>query len=240
MTHNKSNIHDLEDGVMSNTRTDNPRDFTPAVPFLASYDLVVALLTRESFWRGRLLHQIDPKADDVIADVGCGTASFLVLLGRTGIEARLIGIDPDPSIIALAHRKLAAASVSARLQHGYLRDADRLLAHSGVNKIVSSLVFHQVPVEEKRVGLAAIFAALTSGGELHIADYGLQRTRLMRTLFRVVQMVDGYADTQPNADGILPLLMKEVGFTDIEETAVILTATGSISLYRAIRPRDEL
>jgi len=53
----------------------------------------------------------------------------------------------------MAHRKLAAAGVVAKLQHGYLRDAQTLLALSGVNKIVSSLVFHQVPAEEKRVGL---------------------------------------------------------------------------------------
>ena len=72
---------------------------------------------------------------------------------------------------------------------------------------------------------------------MHIADYGLQRTRLMRSLFRFVQYVDGYKDTQPNADGILPVLMKETGFAQVEETTVIPTPTGSISLYRAIRSR---
>jgi len=242
MAHNKSNIHEQVMKVMNNTdaaKTDtkSQRDFTPALPVLAGYDLVVALLTRESHWRDKLLRQVDPQASDVIADLGCGTASFLTLLGKTCVAAQLIGIDPDPNIAALAHCKLGAAGVVAPLQHGYLRDAQTLLAHSGVNKIVSSLVFHQVPVEEKRAGLAAIFAALAPSGELHIADYGLQRTRLMRLLFRTVQAVDGYADTQPNADGILPQLMKEAGFIDVEETAVIATATGSISLYRAFKPR---
>lgn len=225
---------------MSNTNTDSAQDFTPASPLLAWYDPFIAMMTRESLWRGKLLRQVDPQAGDVIVDLGCGTASFLVLLGRMGVAAQLIGIDPDPSIIAMAHRKLDAAGVSATLLRGYLRDAGAVMARSSVNKIVSSLVFHQVPLAEKRAGLAAIFAALTPGGELHIADYGLQRTRLMRALFRFVQTVDGYADTQPNADGILPRLMKEAGFVDIEETVVISTATGSISLYRAVRPRDGL
>ena len=110
-----------------------------------------------------------------------------------------------------------------------------ILSGVGVNKIVSSLVFHQVPLAEKRAGLTAIFSALTCDGELHIADYGLQRTRLMRSLFRIVQYIDGFEDTQPNADGILPALMKDAGFASIEETAVIPTVTGSISLYRAAR-----
>ena len=45
----------------------------------------------------------------------------------------------------------------------------------------------------------------------------------------------GFEDTQPNADGILPALMKDAGFASIEETAVIPTVTEFISLYRAVR-----
>ncbi|MBV8173809.1 MAG: hypothetical protein JO151_04490 [Verrucomicrobia bacterium] len=56
--------------------------------------------------------------------------------------------------------------------------------------------------------MKAIFSARACNGELHIADYGLQRTPLMRSLFRIVQYIDGFEDTQPNADGILPTLMK--------------------------------
>jgi hypothetical protein len=84
-------------------------------------------------------------------------------------------------------------------------------------------------------GLAAMCAALVPGGELHVADYGLQRTALMRRLFRVVGAGDGYENTEPNARGVLPELMKEVGLRRVEETAVIPTPTGSISLYQAER-----
>ena len=78
-------------------------------------------------------------------------------------------------------------------------------------------------------------AALVADGELHVADYGLQRTALMRKLFRIVQKGDGYENTEPNARGVLPGLMQDAGFRDVEETAVIPTPTGSISLYRAER-----
>ena len=103
-----------------------------------------------------------------------------------------------------------------------------------VDKVVSSLVFHQVPLEEKEAGLAAMRAALAPGGQLHLLDYGLQRTPLMRKLFRIVQEGDGYANTEPNARGVLPELMTRVGFHDVSETAVIRTPTGSLSLYRAM------
>lgn len=211
------------------------RDFTPAVPVLGAYDPIVSLFTRERHWRSALLAQLAPRPSDVIADVGCGTGSFLALLGRSGSTPRLIGIDPDERILERARAKLAATGVRCELHRGYLRDAAALLWPLQPTKIVSSLVLHQVPLAEKRAGLAAIHAALVPGGELHIADYGLQRTRAMRTLFRLVQCVDGFADTQPNADGIVPRLMREAGFAEVEETAVIPTLTGSISLYRGRR-----
>ena len=89
---------------------------------------------------------------------------------------------------------------------------------------------------EKRAGFAAAYQALQPGGALHIADYGLQRTALMRRLFRQVQRLDGFENTQPNADGVLPSLMQAAGFVDVREQTVVPTPTGSISLYVARRP----
>ena len=212
-----------------------PKDYTPAAPQLWTYDFLCALLTRPSRWRRALLEQIHPTAGDVIADIGSGTGSQMKLVARACPSVRLIGIDPDPAIRERARKKLAAIGVSVELRHGYARDADELLRDRRVNKIVSSLVFHQVPLEEKRAGLSSMHAALVPGGTLHIADYGLQRTRLMRRLFRIVQEGDGYENTEPNAQGVIPELMGAAGFADVRETHVIPTPTGSISIYRAHR-----
>jgi ubiquinone/menaquinone biosynthesis C-methylase UbiE len=211
-----------------------PRDYVPAAPQLWTYDFLVVVLARAWTWRKALLAQLAPRAGDVIADVGCGTGTQLVRIGRRARDATLIGIDPDPAVLALAQRKTRAAGVVAAFERGYAREAADRLRGRSVNKIVSSLVFHQVPLEEKEAGLAAMRAALAPGGQLHVADYGLQRTPLMRKLFRIVQEGDGFANTEPNALGVLPELMSRVGFRDVRETAVIRTPTGSISLYRAV------
>lgn len=68
-----------------------------------------------------------------------------------------------------------------------------------------------------------------------IADFGFQRTPLMRLAFRVVQLADGKADTQPNADGVLPGLIAGAGFGDVREAEVVSTVNGSISVYVARR-----
>lgn len=223
-----------------NHRLDDPAaragGFTPAFPFLSLYDLVVRHLSRDRIWRSALLARLAPREGEVIVDAGCGTGTFLEDIGKYAPRARLIGVDPDERILLRARSKLTGSGVTAELQRGHLRDLAGLLSGREVGKITSSLVFHQVPLAEKCAGLAAMFAALAPGGTVLIADYGLQRTATMRALFRLVQYVDGFEDTQPNADGVMPTLMRDAGFVEVEETDVFATATGSISIYRARKP----
>src|SRR5690348_2458933 len=89
------------------------RDYVPAAPQLWLYDFLVAVLARESRWRPALVRQIDPKAADSIADIGCGTGTLLALIGRTARPAMLIGIDPDLAILERARRKVAEVGARA-------------------------------------------------------------------------------------------------------------------------------
>lgn len=210
------------------------KSFTPALGRAALtplYDSAIALLTREQRWRGALLDQISPRASDVILDVGCGAGTLALMLKQAAPDATVIGLDPDPDVLARAAKRARHAGLAIDFEQGFARDAARF-ADRGVTKVVSSLVFHQVPMDEKRAALGAMRAVLEPKGEAHIADYGLQRTQLMRLLFSQVQMLDGKDNTTPNAEGIMTRLMAEAGFAKVVETEVIPTPTGSISLYR--------
>ena len=216
----------------------NDTTFTPALgsgSLTGAYDLAIRLLTRERRWRAALLAQVAPLDGESILDVGCGTGSFAILLKQAAPGARVIGLDPDPQVLAIAADKAKRAGVAIEWRQGFAQDA---AAFAGaVDKAVSSLVFHQVPPVGKGKGLAAMFAAVRPGGEVHIADYARQPSRLMRILFRLtVQMIDGKADTQPNVDGALETELAALTGRQVRPTLVVPTLTGAISLFRATRP----
>ena len=197
-------------------------------------DFAIAALTRESRWRRAFVLAIAPKADEKIIEIGSGTGSLAVAIHDASPRTTYIGVDPDEDAVERATVKTMRAGSAASFEIGYFSsDADYV--KPAPDKIISSLVLHQVPLAEKQRIVKAIYKSLKPGGSVHIADYGLQKG-LMRFLFRItVQALDGVKDTQPNADGIIPELLSNAGFSDVEEAQRIATLTGTISLYRAQR-----
>lgn len=213
--------------------------FTPALGLRALtplYDAAIGLLTREDVWRSALVEALALQPGERLLDVGCGTGSLLVRLARAQPLAMLLGLDPDADVLARAAAKVARAGLSVALHEGFLTPAF-VQAQGPFDAITISLVLHQVPLAGKAEMLTLMRRALRPGGRLVMADYGEQRTRTARLLFRAtVQRLDGVADTQPNADGVLPVLMRDAGFEGVTELRVVPTPTGSISLYRAMAP----
>jgi len=216
--------------------TNNQRDFVPALGrhwLTPLYDATIAVTTREKIWRNSLLRRLSPVPSDVILDIGCGTGTLVCRIKNLSPKSELIGIDPDHSVLEIAKVKAQREFQEIRFAQGFGDEIGEKLDGSPINKIVSSLVFHQVPMEGKQSILRAAYDLLPEGGRLYIADFGKQRTALMRSCFKTVQRLDGFEYTQPNADGCLPVLMSEVGFTDVSEDLVVPTMVGSISLYSA-------
>lgn len=212
------------------------RKFTPALghPVLTPiYDFAVRLFTREKSWRNHLVKSLDVNPGDRILDIGCGTGSLAVLLKQVEPGCTVVGIDPDVKVLDIARKKSERAGVEVDWKHGFVDEESRETLGT-FSRIVSSLVLHHVSRSSKRKVLDVARDLLGDHGMICIADYGVQRSLLMKMLFRlVVQTVDGKADTQPNAEGFLPDCLREVGFCDVQEERAFHTLTGSISMYRA-------
>ncbi len=196
------------------------------------YDLAIKLFTREDFWRGAFIKDIAPRPSDKIVDVGSGTGSLALVLQEISPETSYVGVDPDEDAVRKARVKAERVGSDAKFEVGFF-SADKLHLAGAPNKIISSLVFHQVPLAEKHRIAKEVFKALEPGGTFHFSDYGSQ-SGIQRKLFRMtVQIMDGVENTQPNADGILLSVLRGAGFSEPFEVARIPTLTGTISIFNA-------
>ncbi len=219
-------------------RASQSPEFTPALgahwltPF---YDFAIAGFTRERTWRRRLVELVEPNQEDRILDIGCGTGSLALALARS---AEVVGVDPDPAVLRRAEKKTETAGVRVCFVNGFFSQ-EILPAGWRPTKIVSSLVLHQTPLVEKKRIIDAVYELLPPGGIFCLADYGRQHAHLQRFLFaQMVQRIDGFENTTPNAEGVIDRLLGEAGFVGVEPQRIIPTFTGAISLWRAVRSRQ--
>jgi ubiquinone/menaquinone biosynthesis C-methylase UbiE len=100
------------------------RGYVPALSFDALtrfYDPLVALTLRERKLKGRLLEQARIAPGHAVLDVGCGTGTLALMAKQREPRARVVGLDGDPAVLAIARRKLARAGVAGfagALEHG--------------------------------------------------------------------------------------------------------------------------
>ena len=220
---------------MTNQQKGPDQNYTPAAGhhlLTPLYDLGVALTTRETLWRNKLIELLSPQNNDIVLDIGAGTGSLAILLAQHNPITSYFGIDPDKAAIDIAQTKAVRENIHPTFQVAHFSRAE-VSDWPIPTKATLCLVLHQVPLGEKKRLLREIRSTLGTGGLLFIADYGEQRSWLMRKLFRMtIQKLDGVFDTQPNADGALIPMMIEAGFSNVEELACFNSVTGSISILR--------
>ena len=217
-------------------RRESKSRYIPALAFtrLTSwYDPIVRWTTREEMFRTRLVAQSGVRPGDRVLDVGCGTGTLAIKIIQGQPGATITGLDGDPAVLSQAKRKAGASGIPVTWIEGR---ADALpFADSSFERVVSSLLFHHLDRATKLNALREIRRVLTPGGELHLADWGRAANPLMRIAFLSVQLLDGFATTADNVDGLLPKLMSESGLADVTETGRLATPCGTLSHYRGVR-----
>ena len=94
--------------------------------------------------------------------------ALLLLAKRAVPDATLIGLDPDPRVLAIAARKARRAGVTLRLDRGY---ADRLPYPDGsVDRVLSAFMLHHLPADQQHDALREVRRVLAPGGRLHLLD----------------------------------------------------------------------
>lgn len=212
------------------------KEFIPALGYnwlSRFYDLAIRITMPEKKFRNKLIGYVNPRGSDKILEFGFGTAQNLILLRKTSLGTKIVGVDIDPKIKYIAEKKLMKHNMKIELD---LYDGHRLPYPDGsFNKIFSSLVFHQLDRETKSNSLAELYRVLEPKGVLTIGDWGKPKSKLMRCLFYIVQLLDGFKTTRDNVKGILPELIEKSGFKEVSEIDYLNTKIGSYCYYQAIK-----
>ena len=187
------------------------------------YDFVVGFLSlgKEQSMRRMTLDLAQLHAGESVLDVGCGTGALTRLAReRVGETGKVYGIDAAPQMINVARHKAAKHNLAIDFQVGLIEQL--AFPDDSFDVVLSSLMMHHLPEELKRRGLTEIARVLKPGGRLLILDFQPRQTgeihkRLMQQhsnhdflahLLHVGKKMGGIQN--------LPLVMEEVGFSEIE------------------------
>ncbi len=164
-----------------------------------------------------------------VLDLGCGTATLTILIKKACPEAEVTGLDGDPKILEIARSKVGELDIT--LGQGMAFELP--YPDGSFDRVVSSLVIHHLTRENKMRTFREIFRVLRPGCELHVADLGKPHNALMFLISLIFRRLE---ETSDNIKGLLPEMLSETGFEQVEETARFMTAFGTLSLYRARKP----
>lgn len=216
--------------------TDNGQ-YVPALGYrwlTPAYDAVVRYTTRERRFKSALLEQAALRAGERVLDLACGTATLTIAAKQRAPSAQITGLDADPEILQRARAKAVAAGVE--LQFNEALSHRMPYADAQFDRVLCSLFFHHLERDSKLSTFREIYRVLRPGGELHLADWGQAANPLMRALFYLVQLLDGFTNTADNVAGKLPDFMRQSGFADVSERRRFATPLGTLSLYSAHKP----
>src|SRR5690242_6925113 len=111
----------------------------------------MALTMGEPRWRPRLAAAVLAGLDEgeTVVDVGCGTATQAIDLATRRPDIRVVGVDGDAQILALARAKPGAERVDLRAG-----DATALPLEDGTAAaVICSLLLHHLAPEPKHAAL---------------------------------------------------------------------------------------
>jgi len=208
--------------------------YVPALRFrwlTRIYDPVVAITTRESVFRSRLLGQVNAPNNARILDLGCGTGTLARLLCEKYPHASVSGLDGDPEILAIARNKTKQTGETISFDEGLSFEMPYL--DSSFDTVVSTLFFHHLTRENKLQTLSEVLRVLKPGGMLHICDWGRPSNAFLRFMFLLVQALDGFDVTRDHAKGRLPGFIRDAGFDESGIKGSLATMLGTLDFISA-------
>ena len=223
---------------MRNCLMKSEKYFIPALRYnwlTKLYDPIVRNTMPEEKFKQALITQANISENAQVLDFGCGSLTLSLIAKKRQPSAYIHAVDVDEKILKIAAEKQAQSGEEIFIQ----RYQGRVLPYrsNSFDRVISSLVFHHLDREQKINSFYEILGVLKPGGELHIADWGMAKSALMRIAFYSIQFLDGFETTTDNVKGLLPKFLSQAGFQEVQVVQEFQSIFGTIALYKAIKPK---
>lgn len=215
-------------------KTERNHPYVPALRYAwltRYYDVVIAVTTREKLFRTSLLDRADLKINDKVLDLACGTGTMATMIKSRYPGTSVAGLDGDPEILAMARGKAHRAELEIEFSQGL--SFNMPYPSDAFDVVFSSLFFHHLVTEDKKRTLAEVARVLKPGGKLYVCDWGAPSNVLLKMMFLLVRVLDGFEATRANVDGRLPDLIRGAGFEEVLLNESVSTVWGTLDFISA-------
>lgn len=148
------------------------------------YDLLNRIISLgiDQRWRRRTVDSLNLKDGAHVLDLATGTADLAVLIARRVPGTRVTGVDPSKNMLAVGQEKLAAQSLTDRVQLA-LGEAESLPFEADTFDAVT-IAFGVRNVADRARGLAEMARVTKPGGRVAILELSEPRSGIVGPLAR--------------------------------------------------------
>jgi ubiquinone/menaquinone biosynthesis C-methylase UbiE len=178
------------------------------------YDKFVDAIFVGKKLQGKTLSLIDLSKTKTLLDVGCGSGTLVTMVKKSNPHLSVIALDPGKTTTDTVKEKSEKMGLKIEVIRSGAESIP--IKEQSQDTVVSSLTFHHMPLETKKLALIEINRVLKDTGTFVLVDIGKPKNLLWRVLLSIESIVEPREYLKDNLQGRIPQLAKEAGFKTTE------------------------